>query len=193
MVWQDLSPTRIKAMWQTIWIIITCMLSVPENPSGPKVIFEQTPELQPDGRYLCLNGTRFSGIILEEYPDGCLKSSTHYLGGLKDGREEKWYRSGMIASQRFFKNGKKTGIHEAWWENGQPKFRRKFKNGLNEGTAFSWYMTGKPYQKNTYHAGQEEGTQQRWDEEGKLMANYVVRNGRRFGLQGTKPCGSVEK
>ena len=43
-----------------------------------------------------------------------------------------------------------------------------------------------------YKNGQEEGVQKLWYENGKIRANYIILNGKRFGLLGTKNCLNVK-
>jgi len=57
-----------------------------------------------------------------------------------------------------------------------------------EGVAREWYRCGALYRETNYRAGQEEGLQRMWWPDGTLRANYVVRDGRRFGLLVAKGC-----
>ena len=41
-----------------------------------------------------------------------------------------------------------------------------------------------------YVDGKEAGAQRMWNEDGTLRANYVIKEGRRFGLLGSKPCAT---
>jgi antitoxin component YwqK of YwqJK toxin-antitoxin module len=42
-----------------------------------------------------------------------------------------------------------------------------------------------------YKKGHEDGQQQWWYDNGKIKANYIIKNGRRYGLRGTKKCINV--
>jgi len=42
-----------------------------------------------------------------------------------------------------------------------------------------------------YTAGHEDGVQQLYREDGSLYANYIVRDGRKYGLTGEKECANV--
>jgi antitoxin component YwqK of YwqJK toxin-antitoxin module len=52
-------------------------------------------------------------------------------------------------------------------------------------------MDGKLIHLANYKNGQEEGTQKLWYDNGKIRANYVIKNGKRYGLLGTKNCINV--
>jgi antitoxin component YwqK of YwqJK toxin-antitoxin module len=42
-----------------------------------------------------------------------------------------------------------------------------------------------------YQKGHEEGEQKWWYDNGKIKANYIIKDGRRYGLLGTKNCINV--
>jgi antitoxin component YwqK of YwqJK toxin-antitoxin module len=43
----------------------------------------------------------------------------------------------------------------------------------------------------TYRKGYEDGLQQQFYESGKVKANYMMLDGRRYGMLGTKNCVNV--
>ncbi len=48
-----------------------------------------------------------------------------------------------------------------------------------------------PFRKLSYAMGHESGLQQLWQSDGALYANYIVREGRKYGLTGTKECANI--
>lgn len=78
-----------------------------------------------------------------------------------------------------------------WWSNGNQKFIYHFSDGLQKGVSKEWFESGQLLREMHYANGQEEGSQKMWNEDGSIRANYVVKNGRRFGLIGLKNCKSV--
>lgn len=86
-----------------------------------------------------------------------------------------------------YRPGPSTHVEE-FWPNG--KLRRAF--GLSEGVRDGEYRTftidGKPYELKHFSRGREDGLQQAWDDRGELYLNYVVKNGRRYGMVNAKPC-----
>ena len=83
---------------------------------------------------------------------------------------------------------KKIGKHIGYWENGQPQFEFYFEDGEHHGVAKEWYQNGQTYRTFHYEHGYEQGSQKMWWENGIIRANYVVKNGRRYGLIGLKLC-----
>jgi antitoxin component YwqK of YwqJK toxin-antitoxin module len=53
-----------------------------------------------------------------------------------------------------------------------------------------WFPDGTLYKQFRYEHGHESGAQRMWYVDGSVRANYVVRDGRRYGLIGAKGCVS---
>ena len=56
------------------------------------------------------------------------------------------------------------------------------------GKKVDYYKTGKKKSIQTYKNGKEEGKQQFWFSDGKVLTAYIQKNGRRYGITGTKLC-----
>ena len=148
--------------------------------------------LQKNDGLLYLHHTLFSGRVVEQYEDGSRKQITSYDAGLQHGLTEVWYPSGAKMEERMYSLGKKEGKHRGWWENGELRFEYHFKDDRHEGSAKEWFDNGTLYRDFNYQNGYEEGRQQMWNNNGSIKANYVVREGRRYGSIGSKPCRSSE-
>lgn len=94
--------------------------------------------------------------------------------------------------QRFYANGIKVGVLKTWWENGQLQALYRFKNGEYDGVCFEWNKMGIMTRKMHYTLGYESGEQRQWYDDGSVRSNYIVRDGRRYGLLGTKNCMNVK-
>ena len=62
---------------------------------------------------------------------------------------------------------------------------------MYEGERKEWNNEGNLIYLATYKKGQEEGPQKLWYDNGKIRANYIIKNGKRYGLLGTKNCKNV--
>lgn len=133
----------------------------------------------------------FSGWQYSVYSTGDTAKAVSFYEGREEGFSKSWYSNHKLAEQRFYVKGKKEGRHQAWWENGQPKFAYQFINDEHEGVQRVWAVNGRLVQQFNYQKGHEEGQQQMWFDDGSLRSNYVIKNGRRFGLPGVKNCVSV--
>lgn len=111
-----------------------------------------------------------------------------YFNGVEEGTQKKWYPGGRLAEERFYINGKKQGSHKAWWPDGKPKYSFQALDDKYEGEFSSWYPSGLLEKQFHYVNGQEEGSQRLWWDNGTVRANYVIRQGKKYGLIGLKTC-----
>ena len=137
---------------------------------------------------LFYDNIKYSGLVYTLYNAKDTMLVASYLNGLEEGVQKKWYPNQQIALVRDYHAGKKVGKHIGYWENGQPQFEFYFLDGEYHGEAKEWYQNGQVYRTFHYEHGYEQGSQKMWWENGIIRANYVVKNGRRYGLVGLKLC-----
>ncbi len=137
----------------------------------------------------------YSGYVLEKYPNGHKATLNAYFRGKLEGIQQKWFENGAKMEVRHYAENRKVGTHEGWYENGQKRYEYFIENDIPIKTHREWYQSGQLYSLFNYNnQGQPEGTQQMWFATGQIKANYVIKNGRRFGLLGAKGCmGEGEK
>jgi antitoxin component YwqK of YwqJK toxin-antitoxin module len=134
----------------------------------------------------------FTGTLFRLYSGS---TDTAELSGYHNGREQgiwrKFYKNGKPQSIREFDEGNKVGNYIAWWENGRKKLHYSFDKDEYSGLCQEWNSMGQLILEMHYRNGHEEGAQKMFYDNGKVRANYVVLNGRRYGLLGTKNCVNV--
>lgn len=137
------------------------------------------------------DGKIFTGniFLLNERKDTIMLSS--FLNGKLDGAERKWYGKDRLMEERFYANGEKEKTHKGYWENGQLKFEYHFSDDEYEGMQKEWYADGKVFRLMNYEKGHEIGMQKMYRNDGSYVFNYEVKNGRMYGLTGTKNCKNV--
>lgn len=112
--------------------------------------------------------------------------------GKKDGLAKVFHPNGQLKEERYYTNGEKDGIHTGYWYNGTMAWQYEFNRGVNVRTHRTWSLYGVLTSEHHYDAkGQEDGVQRVWYDNGRIKSNYVVKDGRRFGLLGTKNCVNV--
>jgi antitoxin component YwqK of YwqJK toxin-antitoxin module len=158
------------------------------NTIPDMVIHSKDPFLQMHQDTLFFQDKKFSGTIFDTYSNGDTAMTGHFLNGLEQGVFKKWYANKQLAESRSFEAGKKMGKHIGFWEDGKPKFEFYFTKGEHDGIANEWYSNGQAYKAFHYTMGYENGSQKIWWENGVIRANYVVKQGRRYGLIGLKLC-----
>lgn len=133
----------------------------------------------------------FTGYNYSLFPSG----DTAEISGFSEGREHgilfKFYPDRQLREKREFTHGKKAGSYSAWWDNGRKMLLYRFENDEYEGTCQEWNKSGRLIREMNYRRGHEEGPQKLFYDNGKIRANYIVLNGRRYGLLGTKNCVNV--
>lgn len=138
------------------------------------------------------NGQPFTGIIYSLQPNQTDTAEiVSFNQGHEDGLWKKFYLENTLAEQRYFSNGKKVGDYVAYWPNRKIKLLYHFKDGEYEGNCREWSPSGSLMASMNYKKGYEDGHQLQYYDDGKVKANYMIINGRRYGLLGTKNCVNV--
>ncbi|NOT76157.1 MAG: hypothetical protein HOP08_14615 [Cyclobacteriaceae bacterium] len=157
---------------------------------GTTAVNKNNPELQQQGKFLMYHDKLFSGLVTEFYETGEIRSQSRYEEGLLHGETLTWYLSGVKESSRLYSQGEKEGIHQGWWPNGNQRFEYQFAEGQYHGTFKEWYENGKPLHLFTYADGKEVSAIG-WRDNGKTYINFMVRNGRKYGLTNARLCYSL--
>ncbi|UEG49421.1 hypothetical protein LK994_12340 [Ferruginibacter lapsinanis] len=113
-----------------------------------------------------------------------------YFNGVEEGEQRVWYSNKQLAEYRFYINGKKEGTQKGWWPDGRSKFIYTAANDAFVGELKEWNAAGLLCKWFHYVNGQEEGSQKMWWDDGSIRANYVIRNGKKYGLLGIKLCSN---
>jgi antitoxin component YwqK of YwqJK toxin-antitoxin module len=130
----------------------------------------------------------FTGYRFALYPDNDTAVLQSYFNGVEEGTQKKWYPNQQLQEERFYINGKKEGIHKGWWPDGKEKFIFEAFSDKYEGEFKEWYSSGLLQKQFHYKNGREEGSQRLWWDNGSVRANYVIREGKKYGLIGLKTC-----
>lgn len=173
---------------------IVCFMLAACHTTHEKSILNEAMvgSMETRGGMTSVNGTLYSGTLFYLYPGTRDTQYTrNYLDGLEHGTWKLFYPNGRLAETRYFKRGKKEGEYLAYWENGTKKLEYHFKDGEYEGSCREWNINGTLCKEMNYKKGYEEGPQKVWYDNGSVKSNYIIRNGRRYGLLGTMNCKNV--
>lgn len=144
--------------------------------------------LHQHGPVLYYGNTPFNGTLFQCNAAGDTLLLDPYTDGLQNGLQTLFYPSGKIRESRLYVQGKREGIHRGWYADGMRRFAYQYHNDVFDGVFCEWYDNGNLYRQMHFVRGQEDGSEQIFEDDGTVYANYVVRNGRRYGLTGTKHC-----
>lgn len=138
------------------------------------------------------NNVPFSGRIFQlnaVNKDTILTAA--YFNGREYGEWKRFYANGQLAELRYFDEDIKTKTLTRWWQNGKMQFTCTYINGEYDGELQEWNESGQLIQQMHYKNGHEEGSQKMYYDNGKTRSNYIVKDGKRTGLLGTKNCVNV--
>ena len=179
-----------------ILILIACKSDVKRQNKKAEVISLNSDSVKFESKngILFYKASAYTGKVYAFYPNGKDTLETKaFLNGKEHGTWKRFYENNQLRELRFFDNGSKTSDLTSWWPNGEKQMLYSFKNDEYEGTCSEWNEKGRLILKLNYKNGHEEGSQKMFYDNGKVRANYVIINGRRFGLLGTKNCINVSK
>lgn len=111
--------------------------------------------------------------------------------GMEHGEFRRFHENGVLMEKRYYVQGVKTGPLKRYWSNGRIQAEYFFASGEYQGTCREWNPEGKLVREMNYERGYESGSQKQWYDDGSIRSNYIIRNGRRYGLLGTKNCINV--
>lgn len=179
-----------KGLMLLIWVgLMGCQPSKVTIPDNVIDLAKEEAKFRFYNGILLYHNKPFSGYLVVHFPSKKIFTKEGYWQGKAEGVHQKWYENGQLAERRTYHKNHKNGLHRGWWPNGTPKFNYHFLKDVATGTHHEWFENGQMYSLSTYNSeGQPEGKQQMWYMDGQLKANYVIQNGRRFGLLGAKGC-----
>lgn len=178
------------------FIIPSCVTKKEDNIIEPKIAKTVPPNFINANDSLFHNhqdtvyygNSFFTGFRYALYKTGDTAVLQSYFNGVEEGSQKKWYPGKILSEERFYINGKKEITHSSWWPDGKQKMYFEARDDEYNGVFKEWYATGLPGKEFHYVNGKEEGSQKLWWDNGTIRANYVVRNGKKYGLLGLKIC-----
>jgi protein SCO1 len=101
------------------------------------------------------------------------------------------YANGQIKRRAEFRGDKLEGIAEGFYDSGARMYVYHHKAGVREGVQQQWLETGQLLAEFNYVDGHESGQQRMWNDDGTIRSNYVIKEGKRYGLVGAMGCTGV--
>jgi len=189
-------------MNRTVFLLLNCCLlfSCHEKRTGGNIAEIRIPAIHvniTDTSLRIVNGvqyfgnTLFSGTIESFFPSGDIETSRSFYRGRQEGWSATWYPSGVKADLRYYHLGEKDSVHTGWWSNGRLRFRYHFSRGNYDGISNEWYSSGKLLKEIVYVNGNDVSGKG-WRENGKPFMNFIMRDGRRYGLMNGQLCYSLK-
>lgn len=181
-------PKPINTMERLVYIPILILPCTLVFAFGEADVVIDHPQLERKQGLLYYDGSLFSGYTFETYAEGVLKSRTRWVNGKRQGKSTKWYENGIIKEVRSYENNRKNGKHLGYYPDGTKRFEYHFLDSQYHGCYREWYPDGSPSALRFYKFGVEDGLQKMFEADGSIRANYVVKDGYRYGLVGSRNC-----
>jgi antitoxin component YwqK of YwqJK toxin-antitoxin module len=120
----------------------------------------------------------FTGLLLDTYEEGALKSRSAVSNGLLHGLSQGWYTNGQQQVEEHFLAGISEGVRTKWHPNGGKLSEVAIASGKLQGTFRSWHDNGMPAEEAMLKDGEPEGTSKAWFSSGFLKSQVTLRNGK---------------
>ncbi len=172
-------------------LLVSCNSRETSTKQIPEIFVETTdPQLQNRNGTWFWKEQKFNGYILEKENDR-LTAKLPVIDGKENGTAYGWYSDGKRRYERNFLNGNREGVQKGWHANDTLSFYFFFHEDKYEGEQKTYFKNGQPWQILNYVNGYEEGKQKSWNEDGRLINNFVVKNGKLYGVIGRYDCISA--
>ena len=137
---------------------------------------ERTQLVLKEGR-LHAGDAVFTGLMLEHYPDGGLKSRSAVSNGVLQGVSEGWFTNQVRQIEEHFTNGVAHGERTRWNEQGQKVAAATVVEGRIEGTFRRWHGNGVLSEEMSMKRGVVDGLARSWYPSGFLQAEVWMAGG----------------
>ena len=84
----------------------------------------------------------FSGVMVEHYPSGNLKSKSALFLGILHGVSDGWHTNGVLQIREHFHEGISHGVRTKWFASGARESEATIQNGAIVGTFRRWHENG---------------------------------------------------
>jgi antitoxin component YwqK of YwqJK toxin-antitoxin module len=113
-----------------------------------------------------------SSIIVSNDITYAKGSALPYTGMLLDR-----YAYGLLKSKSMLSNGLLEGLSKGWYTNGQLQVTESFSKGMSEGTRLKYYPNGARMSEALVVHGRLQGVYKKWNEDGVLMERMEMKDG----------------
>jgi antitoxin component YwqK of YwqJK toxin-antitoxin module len=174
-----------------VGFVAAILISCQQKQEIKTIIFAHKAIFSYEGATILIDGKVANGEYLGINNQNDTLFIVSYQNGREHGIHRLYYAKNKPKEIRYFNNGWKQGLHVGFYPNGKKAFEYQYKDDEFHGTILEWTSSGILYRNMNYKNGFEEGRQIIRYSNGKIKSNYIVKNGIRYGLLGTKNCKNV--
>lgn len=132
-----------------------------------------------DGRFFLAGQTNaFSGLMVEKYSDGAVKSRSQLVSGLLQGASQGYYTNGQQQIEEPYVAGTSHGLRTKWHPDGRKQSEVTVVDGRLHGTFRSWHENGARAEEVELKDGLPDGLSRAWFPSGFLKSQVHLSDGK---------------
>lgn len=174
----------------SVYILLILFVSCGIDSEPVISILTNNPKLRRAENTVYYDGKRFTGVVRTSIDDKLNELFMEVKNGLMDGKYQEWNSDHIIQSDRRYKKGVEHGLQKGFHHDGTLSYEYNCYEGERVGDYKEYYPNGNLHIYKYLEDGKEIKTKIN-DLEGKVIANYVLKDGRYYGLMGSSSCYSV--
>lgn len=149
-----------------------------DDPLPPPLELSLVDAIRKDGVFFAPNEEApFTGLVVEQFDSGQLKSRTSVRNGLLHGVSEGWHANGQLQVQEYFREGVSHGKRSKWLDDGSRLSEGDIVDGAFNGTFRKWFPNGQLSQEILMKDGKADGLSRAWFENGSLKSRVTMEMG----------------
>lgn len=176
------------AFFMTSLLLTSCYDGSQEKIS----IFINDPNLSIRDSVYVYGGEMFNGLIWTATDPSLNELLVEVTDGKLHGQYKKWFPGGSKPQMhKVYFQGEEHGPQKGWHTSGHLSYEYTTNHGHRTGLYREYYPSGKLQIERQYLDGQEM-SQKILDPNGEILVNYVLKDGRYYGLMGSSECFTVD-
>jgi antitoxin component YwqK of YwqJK toxin-antitoxin module len=133
--------------------------------------------LREERMYLAGESGPFTGIMVERYGPGEVRSRSALAGGVLHGLSEGWHTNGVLQVREYFRDGVSHGLRTKWGPDGQKLSEATIEQGRITGTFRRWHSNGALAEEIEMVDNEPRGLSRAYYSSGGLKLQARVENG----------------
>ena len=119
----------------------------------------------------------FTGVMVERYPEGALRTRSEILEGKLDGVCEGWTPEGALEVRESFRAGVSHGLRTRWYAHGVRRSEATVVDGRMDGVFVSYHPDGSLAESVPMKEGLPHGVSRAYHPDGRLKAEVELDRG----------------
>ena len=172
------AATSLAAMGLAAWLVFPRPSETVPAQVAPREL-ERTELKLVEGRLHRVGETNaFTGLLLDRYPDGTLRSRASVRDGRLEGLCEGWSPNGVLEVSEHFRDGVSHGLRTKWYPNGVRRSEATIERGRIHGHFQRWHEDGSLAESVSMVGGVPHGISRAYHPGGALKAEVMLDQGK---------------